>query len=364
MKILPRTYSRIPKTKELTRLFMISKARNDSPKLKKIVSSYKNYYKSYSCIACGSSVKKNAVIFANVYHDNYLGKSTVLECKMCGIGYTYPFLSKRELSRLYVNYEANVWNPATKAYVNILLAIMNKIETIFLEKSLKLKHSLLKRIITSFLTPYLFQAFPLYTYKKSARKLKILDFGCGEGSFLLQAKKAGCNVYGVEVNQCMVKKLKKKGIHATVNLKDFVASNTKFDVIRADQAFEHIKDPNEILPIFRKLLRKDGELIIGVPNFNTLAKITKQYFFLHVPYHRLQYTKKSMELILNKNKYKMSYFKTKSRGVLSFSLLSRFGKRSSLLTNPIKFIEIFLLSTPLDILKIGDCMEIYAKKGS
>lgn len=100
----------------------------------------------------------------------------------------------------------------------------------------------------------------------------ILDFGCGNGFFLDEAKKRGWNVYGAEFDPRYVANCSRKGIHTyqvPVTKADFGA--TEFDVITCIEVIEHLVDPSVEVNLFYELLREDGLLYITTPNFNALS---------------------------------------------------------------------------------------------
>ncbi len=103
------------------------------------------------------------------------------------------------------------------------------------------------------------------------KEKSILDFGCGFGAFLEIAKKQGWDVNGTELNKNCIKILKKKKI----NLLNIYNQNNKlFDAITLWTVLEHISDPDKLLKILIKKLKKNGKILFHVPNINSLtAKI-------------------------------------------------------------------------------------------
>ncbi|KJU85645.1 methyltransferase type 12, partial [Candidatus Magnetobacterium bavaricum] len=88
----------------------------------------------------------------------------------------------------------------------------------------------------------------------------VLDYGSGDGHFLDKFKHSDVLLYAVEANEKLIKKLESAGIIAYT---DISRISCNFDVIRLNHVLEHLKNPKELLAVFHKLLKDDGELIIG-----------------------------------------------------------------------------------------------------
>lgn len=98
--------------------------------------------------------------------------------------------------------------------------------------------------------------------KNLPSKNRILDIGCGDGFFLLEAKKLGFKeLYGIEPSQGAVsrlpKALDKKNIINDVFKKGQFRKNF-FDLICFFQVLDHVIDPNEFLRNCYVLLKPGG----------------------------------------------------------------------------------------------------------
>src|SRR5262245_55191220 len=85
---------------------------------------------------------------------------------------------------------------------------------------------------------------------------RLLDFGCGSGSFLLRMREQGWKVTGLDCSPAPVAFLRDHwGVHAlTGSLPHPDLAASSFDVITMWQALEHLHQPLKVLQSARKLL--------------------------------------------------------------------------------------------------------------
>ena len=106
---------------------------------------------------------------------------------------------------------------------------------------------------------------------------KILDVGSGTGEFLLYMKKKLHDVYGLEPNKSARDISKNNGILPFENLKQ--AKGIKYKAITLWHVLEHIENCNAALLEIIRVLKKEGIIILAVPNEGCfLAKL--RYNFL------------------------------------------------------------------------------------
>jgi len=129
------------------------------------------------------------------------------------------------------------------------------------------------------------------TLKKGDKK--ILEIGCSPGRWLLYFyKEFGFKVYGVDYSEigCKITEanlrrnhVKGKIIHETIFNTSFQNKYAEyFDIVYSMGVVEHFTDPHAVIDIHLKFLKKEGILIITMPNFGYgslylwLQKILKQ----------------------------------------------------------------------------------------
>lgn len=120
-------------------------------------------------------------------------------------------------------------------------------------------HNYLKQIT---LKGKLYRKFILYPKLNKFFHGKLLDIGCGLGSLLMYYK----NSVGVDINHYNINYCKKNNLNAKkIDNNHLPFSIKSFDSVVMDNVLEHIQNPNDLIIQIKKILIKDGILIIGVP---------------------------------------------------------------------------------------------------
>jgi 2-polyprenyl-3-methyl-5-hydroxy-6-metoxy-1,4-benzoquinol methylase len=99
---------------------------------------------------------------------------------------------------------------------------------------------------------------------------KVLDFGCGTGSFVHLVSNQTNFAAGIEASNSLRKihKIIKKKSNLHI-FKDFLASdkiNKRFDIMTCFSTIEHISNVSNLIKQFKKRLAKNGTLLLGCVN--------------------------------------------------------------------------------------------------
>jgi 2-polyprenyl-3-methyl-5-hydroxy-6-metoxy-1,4-benzoquinol methylase len=163
--------------------------------------------------------------------------------------------------------------PADKLYNDDVYKIVENRHTIF-DKILNWEY---KRVIKK-----------INSFKPS--KGLLLDFGCGKGKFGSLAKAKGWKVKCVETSAERAAYAKNiYGLEVETN--SYVGGkifNADFDVLTLFHVLEHLPHPGVLLTeLIKQNLKKDGLVVIEVPNINSLqARISgSKWMHLDVPRH-------------------------------------------------------------------------------
>jgi len=197
------------------------------------------------------SLKKKIIIERNCPNCNKKKNNTLFvkdffnyrKCSVCSLIYVSPILKEKNIIQLYKNSSySNSWGKI----------LSNKIEYKFNQKKFDNLLLNIKRITKA--------------------KGKALDIGCAVGQFLDTLKKDGWDTYGIELND-QERKVAQKKKHEVYDKKielDYLPEK-KFNLVSILEVLEHVYSPIDVIKSIHKILKKNGLLVVIVPNVGSLA---------------------------------------------------------------------------------------------
>jgi 2-polyprenyl-3-methyl-5-hydroxy-6-metoxy-1,4-benzoquinol methylase len=250
------------------------------------------------CILCGSQKRELLIEI-----DNW----RIVKCTQCGLGVLDPMPSSEELKELY-----------NRQYFSE-----------HYDNGLKIGSQTFERRIKS-------EGHRINFFKRLKRKGRVLDIGCGHGNFLYACRLFGYNVQGIEVSEWAHRYASEelKLPVALNDIKDIHFENNSFDVITMWHFLEHTFDPSIYLKKASEWLRRDGILVVDVPNYKGTDAIKTWHTWQgwSVPFHLYHFTPETLERILVKfgfrpvksKDYLSEYVKDKIDKSFRISFFSRF----------------------------------------
>lgn len=142
---------------------------------------------------------------------------------------------------------------------------------------------------------------------------RLLDFGCGGGTFLQEMREHGWQVTGLDTSTETVQRLRDElglhVLHGTLPHPDLEPES--FDVITMWHALEHVPDPRAVLTAARRLLAPHGKLIVAVPNIDSLAFRTfgPHWFALDLPRHLVHFAPWTLHFMLEQAGFRVEGIK-------------------------------------------------------
>ncbi len=99
---------------------------------------------------------------------------------------------------------------------------------------------------------------------------RLLDVGCGEGSFLVQAQRHGWEVAGTEISAWAAEHAERRLRRPVFcgELQHAGYPPRHFDVVTLWHVLEHVAAPLPLLEEIRRILKPSGRLVVAVPNVN------------------------------------------------------------------------------------------------
>ncbi|WP_417609848.1 class I SAM-dependent methyltransferase [Owenweeksia hongkongensis] len=227
-----------------------------------------------SCPVCGASSFKEVFKAPYFRGDNEL--FAIQECNSCKFWVTSPRPEDADLGKYYDSANYISHNNSSKS-------LMDKAYQVVRNYSLKKKVQLISRIDNG---------------SKS-----LLDYGAGTGHFLLEAKKSGWKIEGVEISGDAREVAKKDNALSLHNPEGFKIEGGKYSVITLWHVLEHLPNLNEHLQSFYEGLQSGGELVIAVPNHESSDSkhYGENWAALDVPLHLWHFKKSNIQALAEKH---------------------------------------------------------------
>ena len=205
-----------------------------------------------------------------------IGSLLVVICNQCKLWYVNPRIKKTTLEKEYVE----------KYYPDEKMNRINSDKMEWLQMSERLSE----------------------LEEKCPTNGRLLDVGCGIGTFLHLANKNGWETYGIDPSKngsTYAKEIHQLNVHCG-DIFDAKFPDAHFDVITLYHVLEHISDLNPFLSELRRILKPNtGKLVIEVPNGRCLhSRIQKSDWpYIHPHDHLYYFSKKSLSRLLKKNDF-------------------------------------------------------------
>jgi 2-polyprenyl-3-methyl-5-hydroxy-6-metoxy-1,4-benzoquinol methylase len=196
------------------------------------------------------------------------------KCSKCKLVQIYPKPSTQELSEIY---SKEYFNSQKSGYSDYF----------FQEASLIKTYNKL-----------------LFKHRINVKDKSVLDVGSGPGFFLsLMKEKGASSLFAIEPAPEAQKFLQNKGVVLISNNIEDYEIKIKFDLITCMQTLEHIYHPQILLNKLYNSLKKDGKLIIAVPNYNSWLRIClgAKWPSYKVPEHLTYFNKNTLASALKQS---------------------------------------------------------------
>ncbi len=132
---------------------------------------------------------------------------------------------------------------------------------------------------------------------------RLLDVGCGSGTFLHLARKHGFEAYGMDLSAQAVRVARSQyGLDVRQGgMNSNVWEGWTFDIITMFHVLEHLRDPRTALSFAASHLKPKGKLIVQVPNLCSLQArlFGARWYGLDVPRHIVNFSPAGLRRLLS-----------------------------------------------------------------
>ena len=273
---------------------------------------------SLESVNCALCEQDNAelVLTSKDWLHHQPGEFRLVRCRQCGLVYVNPRPTRDSILKYYpadyeyaptsaVSHRRKTWRQQllqtilTRDYGYALPAARLPLGA---RPWVKLYHAFYKTI-----------ALPIFPWRPNGR---LLDVGCGKGDYLAEQRRLGWQGAGIEINPFAVQ-YARGHLDLDVFEGDFASwdlPSASFDIVTMWWYLEHVADPVRVLELARHVLKPNGLLALGVPNWASLdAKIFgRAWYHLDTPRHLYMFTPTTLQALLRRAGFRTVFLRSAS----------------------------------------------------
>jgi len=163
--------------------------------------------------------------------------------------------------------------------------------------------SILSMLFSPFLEFLLYLKVQNIISQVCVRKPQILDYGCGSGKLIEALLKKQITATGYEPSLGALSITKRKKLPVFNQLKK---AKGGYDLVMFWHSLEHVSSPYQVMTVIKKLLSKQGKVLVAIPNGDSWeAEIAREkWFHYSYPLHVIHFTPKSVKMMLENAGFK------------------------------------------------------------
>lgn len=244
---------------------------------------------SGTCPACGAAGGK-PILEGTDHRERVGGWFSVVECPSCRLARTEP-----------VPVDPGEWYPQGYQQHDAPDSVTASVVRRAISRSARSRRRWAARA-TGFVVPDAAYIWPI------ANGARVLDVGAGNGTAVAALRDAGLDAWGVEPSEAGFSAARARGVQTVIHgtLEDALeredVPSSGWDLVRLYQVLEHVPDPVATLSVVRSLLAPGGRVVIGVPNFDSLARrmLGSAWDGLELPRHLTHFTPATLRAVLGR----------------------------------------------------------------
>lgn len=256
------------------------------------------------CLLCGGNETSAYLKGVQEYYNNTGERFDIVECTSCGFRFTSPRPTKDTIGCFYPD-SAGYYQPVSEEVLGRDTFKRRMLKAVLKDHYGYEFDIAVNRAVTYILKVFFSRTISLQHIPRFVTGGRLLDIGCSWGGYLYRMKGFGWDVYGTELNGKAVEHAREQLGLANVRhgfFEDLSWDNDFFDAVNMSMVLEHLYDPLKCLQMIHSVIKKDGQLILSVPDISGFeARFYKEKCYsLHVPQHLYHFTPETITRLLEK----------------------------------------------------------------
>lgn len=131
------------------------------------------------------------------------------------------------------------------------------------------------------------------------KRVKVLDYGCGSGNLVKKLIDEGVETVGFEPSAGAIKIAQREKLPVYNKVK---STTPGYDLVMFWHSLEHTDNPLDVIKKTSKLLKKNGKILVGVPNSDSWNALfgKKKWFHYAYPLHKVHFNERSIKSMAEK----------------------------------------------------------------
>jgi 2-polyprenyl-3-methyl-5-hydroxy-6-metoxy-1,4-benzoquinol methylase len=231
------------------------------------------------------------------------GRWSLQQCTRCAAAYLDPRPTAESLHRAYRTYYTHT-PPLETVRSGLVAGARRRMRNGYLNARLSYDIAPASRLAPLVLTPLPLHRREARLVVRDLRYLgptsRLLDVGCGNGQFLVEAQSVGWDAVGIDNDSAIAEAARDRGLQIRVgSLDELRLPDASFDAITMAHVLEHVPEPMSLLAECRRLLKTTGRLWIATPNLASPGhrRYGRDWRGLEPPRHLVLFTARALRLV-------------------------------------------------------------------